>query len=93
MCVEFHNRAKEKFFSILKAFEDAISNVSRRKEEYKYQQSKTRYASIMEQELQAIAKDILTKHKDKNRATGIDQMFHQFIRDYLHRFIQKVNAL
>jgi len=93
MQVEFHNRATEKFFSVYHSFENSVADLSRRKEEYRFQQSKRQYAVTMEQELQIIARDILTRYKNEKQVKELDPLFHQFIKDYLHRFIQKVNDL
>lgn len=93
MQVDFHNKAKEKFFSVYNAFENAISNLNRKKEEYKFQQTKKQYAATLELELQDIAKNVLSRHENKKQPGELDQLFHQFIKDYLHRFVQKINAL
>lgn len=93
MQVEFHNRANEKFFVVWQAFENATSNVSRRTEEYRYQQLKKQYTTTLEQELRLVAKEILMQYRNEGRVTLIDPAFQQFIKDYLHRFIQKVNNL
>jgi uncharacterized protein YbgA (DUF1722 family) len=93
MQVDFHNKAKELFFSIYKAFENAISNLNRKKEEYKFQQTKKQYTATLEQELQSIAKNVLCRYMEKQQSGELDQLFHQFIKDYLHRFVQKINAL
>lgn len=81
------------FFSVCRAFEESVCNVSRIKEEYRFQKLKKQYAATLEQELQVIAKDILLKYRDEKQTKEMDRMFHQFIKDYLHRFIQKVNDL
>lgn len=93
MQVLFHNEANRMFFSVYHSFQSAIANISRRNEEYKFQQLKKKYAETMERELQTVAKDILTKFRNEKQVNEMDQMFHQFIRDYMHRFIQKVNDL
>jgi hypothetical protein len=93
MQIEFHNRANAVYFSINKAFETAITSISRRNEEYKFQQLKKQFVVTLEQELQMTAKDILEKYKNVQRLNEIDQMFHKFINDYLHRFVQKINDL
>lgn len=93
MQVEFHNKAASIFFSICQAFEKDVSDVSRRNEEYKFQQLKKQYAATMEQELQMAAKKILTKYRNDKQLNEMEQIFHQFIKDYLHRFIQKTNDL
>jgi len=93
MQVEFHGKASEKLFSIYQAFENSISNVSRRSEEFRFQQLKKQYAETLEQELYTIAKVILVRHKGEKQLKEVDPMFHHFIKEYLHRFIQKVNDL
>jgi hypothetical protein len=93
MQVEFRGKAATMFFSLYHGFETAVSNISRRNDEYRFQQLKKQYAASMEQGLQTIAKDVLAKHKNERQVNEMDQMFGQFIKDYLHRFIQKVNDL
>jgi hypothetical protein len=91
MQVEFHKKATDRFFSIFHDFEHAVSHVNRRNEEYRFQQLKLQYASTMEAELNRIAEYILKENNGERRVNEIDQLFHQFIKDYLHRFILKVN--
>jgi len=93
MQIEFHNRASAMFSSVYQGFEMAVANVSRRSEEYKFQQLKRQFAGTLEGELDKVAKDVLNKYKNEEQVNQMDQMFHQFIRDYLHRFIQKINDL
>jgi len=85
--------ATDRHFAICLAFKNASSSLSRRTEEFRFQQLKKLYFATLEQELQLIAKDILGKYRDEKQIKGVDPMFHQFINDYLHRFIQKVNNL
>lgn len=91
--VEFHTKAAVLFFSVCRAFEEAVSNVSRRNEEYRFQQLKKQYALTLEQELQVIAKAVLVKYRKEKQMKETDQLLNQFIKDYLHRFVQKVNDL
>jgi hypothetical protein len=93
MLVEFHNSATARFFSTYHAFENAASQVNRKKEEYRFQQLKKQYTVTMEHELQAVARAILERHQEEKQVKEMDQMFHQFIKDYLHRFILKINNL
>jgi len=93
MQIEFHDKANTRFVSIYTGFDRAVSNVSRRNEEFRFQQLKKQYATVLEQELQMIAKDILVKHGNEKQVNEMDQIFHQFIKGYLHRFVQKVNDL
>ena len=93
MQIEFHDKANTRFISVYSGFERAVSNVSRRNEEFWFQQLKKQYATILEQDLQMIAKDILVKYRHDKQVNEMDQLFHHFIKDYLHRFVQKVNDL
>ncbi|PWT95149.1 MAG: hypothetical protein C5B52_18365 [Bacteroidetes bacterium] len=93
MQVEFHNRSNDKLFAVYQAFQYATSNVSRRTEEVSFQQLKKNYAAALEQELQAIAKEILHRNRNERQIREVGILFNQFIRDYLHRFIQKINDL
>ena len=93
MHVGFHGRAGEIFFAVYHAFEKATSGLNRSTEEYRFQQLKKQYAASLEQELQSLASDILMKHKDEKQVGEVSPMFHRFITDYLHRFVQKANAL
>jgi hypothetical protein len=92
MQVEFHDKANELFFSLYRAFESASLNLNRRTEEYKFQQLKKQFAETMDKELQTVANDILVSHKHELQSREMNQMFHQFIKDYLNRFVQKVNS-
>lgn len=93
MQVEFHNKAAERYFVLCAAFEKATSTLNRNTNEGRFQQAKKQYAAEMDQELQDIAKEVLGKHQRENGSSEIDPMFHRFIQDYLHRFVQKANAL
>jgi hypothetical protein len=93
MQIEFHDKANARLVSVYTGFDKAVSNVSRRNEEFRFQQLKKQYAILLEQELQVIAKNILVKHGNEKQVNEMDQIFHHFIKDYLHRFVQKVNDL
>lgn len=93
MQVEFHGKANAVYYSISHGFEIAVANVSRTKDEYKFQQLKKHYASMLEQELEVIAKTVLASFKKEKQLNEVDLMFKRFIKEYLHRFIQKVNDL
>lgn len=63
MQVEFHNKANSIYASICQGFEIALSNISRLKNEDKFQQFKKQYAAKLEQELRQVAKRVLAKFK------------------------------
>jgi hypothetical protein len=93
MQTEFRDKTRTVFFSVYHAFEDAVSGVSRRNEEYKFQQLKKQYAATLEEELQMVAKDVLANYRNEKQVNEMNQMFSQLIKEYLHHFIQKVNDL
>lgn len=92
MQVDFHNNAKELFFSVYHSFEKKISGLNRRSNEYRFQEVKKQHSVLLKEELDKLAKDILLKYRNEKQSRELDQMFHQFINDYLHRFVQKINA-
>lgn len=93
MQTDFRNNASNVFFSVYQSFEHAVSGVSRRTGEHTFQQLKKQHAIMLEQELHKAAKQILEKYRDEKQVNEINQMFSQFIKDYLHRFVQKINDL
>ena len=92
MQVEFHNKATEIFFSFFNAFETEAAGINRHTHEFDFQKLKKKYVASFDQNLQSIAKSILTNHKGERQVSEIDQGIHQLIRDYLHRFVQKINT-
>jgi len=87
---EFHDRARETFFAMFHAFQSAASKIDRNKNEYHYQQLKKQYVLSFEKELQAVGHSVLDKYHGSSQAEGIDPVLNQFIKDYLHRFNQKI---
>jgi hypothetical protein len=87
---EFHDKAREVFFAMLHAFQDASSKIDRNKSEYMFQQLKKQYTVSFEKELQDIGHAVLNKYHGSSQAQAIDPALHQFIKDYLHRFNQKI---
>jgi len=90
---EFHNKASEAFFMMLHAFQDASSKIDRKKNEYHFQQLKKQYILSFEKELLDIGHAVLNKFHGNSQANAIDPVLHQFMKNYLHRFNQKVSDL
>ena len=88
----FHAKASELFFLYYNDFEKDSSVVNRREEEYHFQQLKKKYVTSLDHQLQLLAQSILNKNKEEKQLGNISQLFHQAIQDYLHRFVQKINA-
>ena len=87
--IEFHNEANHSFFSLEKAFLAAIENLNREQEEFRFQQLKKDYVNQLKHELEISAQELM-KRKGQHPATGHE--LNDFIKEYLHRFVQKINA-
>ncbi len=87
--IDFHNQANESFFSLEKDFMAASEKVNRNKEEFRFQQLKKDYVNELKHQLQMSAQELM-KRNGLTHAPG--QEFHDLIKEYLHRFVQKINA-
>ncbi len=86
---DFHHRSNELFFSLEKAFRTATENVNREKEEFRFQQLKKDYANELKHELEMYGQELMKK-TGLHAATGHE--LNDFIKEYLHRFVQKIDA-
>lgn len=87
--VDFHNLANQSFFSLEKDFLAASEKLNREEEEFRFQQLKKDYVNELKQQLEMSAQELM-KRNGLTRETG--QEFHDFIKEYLYRFVQKINA-
>ena len=87
--IDFHNQANESFFSLEEDFLAASEKVNREKEEFRFQQLKKDYVNELKQQLEMSAQELM-KRNGLTSATG--QEFNDYIKEYLHRFVQKINA-
>jgi len=87
--VDFHDQANQSFFSLEKDFLAASEKVNRELEEFRFQQLKKDYVNALKHELEMNAQELM-KRKGLTLATG--QEFNDFIKEYLYRFVQKINA-
>jgi hypothetical protein len=90
--VEFHNKASEVFFMLVQEFEKASRSVNRNNQEYEFQQLKRTFSNELSHKLQVIAEDVLHTHKNEKNLNEIDPMLRQLSSQYLHRFVQKIDA-
>ena len=88
--IAFHNKASELFFSLYEKFQSATQAIDREKEEYHFQQLKEKYIKTLQQELEAVARQIINTNHDHKELNLVDQKLNFFIKDYLHRFVQKI---
>jgi len=87
--IDFHNEANNSFFALEKDFLVATENVNRGEEEFRFQQLKKDYANELKHQLQMSAQE----HMKRNGLTNtMGQEFTDLIKEYLHRFVQKINA-
>ena len=87
--IDFHNQANETFFSLEKDFLAASEKLNREEEEFRFQQLKKDYVNKLKQELEMSARELMKRNR-LTQATG--QEFNDFIKEYLYRFVQKINA-
>jgi hypothetical protein len=88
--VEFHNKAMEKFFLVYHSFEKAISKNDRKTQERNFQDLKKHYVAVLEKELTQTALDLLSRNRLEKQSNELNLILSHHIRDYLHRFVQKV---
>lgn len=91
--VEFHNEAKEIFMSILSEFRRSVSSTSRTQNEYMFQQLKEQHVKTLKQRLEMMANQLIRKRQHSQEVNRLNQNFGQFIKDYLHRFVQETQRM
>ncbi|MBD0331044.1 MAG: hypothetical protein ICV66_00150 [Chitinophagaceae bacterium] len=91
--VDFHNRAKNLFFSLFRDFNASIERVDRNRDEYMFKQQREKYVNRLQQQLLMIAKETITKNQAHQNIGQLSQNLNHFIADYIHLFVQKVKAL
>ena len=87
--IDFHNQANQSFFSLEKDFLAASEKVNREEEEFRFQQLKKDYVNKLKQQLEMSAQELM-KRSGLTTATG--QEINEYIKEYLHQFVQKINA-
>lgn len=87
--IDFHSQANQSFFSLEKDFLAASEKINREEEEFRFQQLKKDYTNELKHQLEMSAEELM-KRNGLTSATG--QEINHFIKDYLHQFVQKINA-
>jgi hypothetical protein len=90
--VEYNDRASRIFFLLLQEFETNSLSVNRETHEHDFQRLKRTYANRLNQDLQTIAEGILNDHRYAQSIKYIDLLLNQLSRQYMHRFVQKIDA-
>src|SRR5687768_9225901 len=88
--IAFHNRATDLFFALYEKFQSATKTIDRKKEEYLFQQTGEKYIKTLQQQLEITAQEIIKKNQDHKQLSHADQDLNIFIKEYLHRFVQKI---
>ena len=88
--IAFHSKASDLFFSLYEKFQSSIKTIDREKEEYIFQQMRERYVRTLQQQLEMAAKDIIKNNQGHKQLNQVDQNLNLFIKEYLHRFVQKI---
>ena len=91
--VEFHNRARELFFSLFRDFNACIEGVNRHRDEYLFRSQREQYVHRLEQQLHQLAEEIIREHQSQSNVGQLSQNLRHFTQNYIHQFIQKVKAL
>ena len=90
--VEFHDKARAIFFSLLKDFESSVENLIRKKQEYQFQELKNKYVNTLKRQLESCATVLFEKHRHLKKSNELNQNLQSFIKDYLHLFVQKTRS-
>lgn len=87
---QFHSRANEIFQDAGQNFQLATGSINRESEEYRFQQVKMEHVRSLEQNLEQCANALLAGVDPTKSTAEPGQTLQQFIKDYLHRFVQKI---
>lgn len=90
--VEFHNKARDIFFSLLRNFELSAKKLNRKEQEYQFQELKNKYVHTLKQQLESCASSLISEHRKSGQLQELNQSLQYFIKDYLHRFVQKTRS-
>lgn len=91
--VEFHGRARSIFYTLFDSFEFAAQALNREKEEFKFSDLKNKYIYSLKQQLENAALSLLKEHQNYKQSNEVDQSLQQFIKQYLHLFVQKTESM
>lgn len=90
--VIFHERANTILFNRYRKFESDAQTIDRRKNEYFFQQLKEKHVHSFKAQMDGVAKNIIRDEQYNKQLSDIDRQLNHLIKDYLHLFVQKINA-
>ena len=91
--VEFHERARTIFYNLFDGFEFSARSLNRENEEFKFRELRNTYINSLKQQLENTALSLLQKHQHYKQSNELDQSLQQFIKQYLHLFVQKITTI
>lgn len=91
--IEFHDKAREIYYNLYNSFEFSMLSLDRKTEEFKFGELKNRYIHSLKQQLENAAIVLLQKHQHYKQLNDLDQNFQEFIKHYLHLFLQKIKTV
>lgn len=87
ICVTFHKLAGVIVSQTVAAFENAIKDVSRKQQEYRFVQLKEQYTHTLKQQLEDAANKLVQKHQHHPQLDKLQHDLQQIIKDSLHGFV------
>ena len=90
--VQFHNRAREIFFSLYNDFKRSTATVDRLRDENVFQQLQAKYTHELKSQLYAVASEML-EQVSSGVHDGFNHLLHSLIEDYINEFVQKARSL
>lgn len=91
--VTFHNLAREIFFTTFREFNACIEGLNRHRDEAQFRFLREQYVLRLQDQLQAVAVEIIAQHSDKTFRETLSQNLFRFVQDYVYQFVQKIRAL
>ncbi|MFL5809242.1 MAG: hypothetical protein ACJ749_06945 [Flavisolibacter sp.] len=89
---DFHQKADAIYFALMSAFEAEVKGINRRNNEFLFQQQKDTYCKTLKMELENCAALLMRQHPKNSKKDELDQNLQQFIKHYLHVFLQKTRS-
>ena len=91
--IRFHDRAHAHFDAHCKRFDQDAALIDRQHDENRFRELKETHVRNFKRELEQEADRLISQSGHRYREQDSGRQLHQLIRDYLHRFVQKVNNL
>ena len=91
--VAFNNRARKVFFALYNQFKQRITSLDRLRDENVFQQLQGQYVQTLKQQLESIAKELITSYNSSESSTLFSKSIVSTIADYATEFTQKVRSL